>query len=80
MEQTISRTTCLVGGGEMGQLIRSKDWSNTSLGDPEDWSLTLQTTVNILLNSMSPMFLFWGDDIMMPIVQVWVMAGNTREP
>jgi PAS domain S-box-containing protein len=64
MEQTISRTACLVGGGEMGQLIRSKDWSNTSLGDPEDWSLTLQTTVNILLNSMSPMFLFWGDDLL----------------
>jgi hypothetical protein len=24
----------LAGGGEMGELIRAKDWSKTSLGDP----------------------------------------------
>ena len=27
----------LPGGGEMGKLIRSKDWSKTPLGSPDTW-------------------------------------------
>ncbi|MBK0379431.1 PAS domain-containing sensor histidine kinase [Mucilaginibacter segetis] len=50
----------LEGGGEMGQLTRSFDWSSTVLGDPSNWSQSLLTTVNIILNSRFPMFLWWG--------------------
>ncbi|MEP6616357.1 MAG: ATP-binding protein [Ginsengibacter sp.] len=52
----------LQGGGEMGELIRSFDWSKTPLGPPETWPQSLRTTVSILLNSKFPMFLFWGED------------------
>jgi hypothetical protein len=31
----------LSGGGELGQLIRAKDWSSTPLGSPETWPETL---------------------------------------
>lgn len=48
-------------GGEMGKLMREKDWSLTPLGSPEGWPQSLRTTVNIMLNSPFPMFLFWGD-------------------
>jgi PAS domain S-box-containing protein len=50
-------------GGEMGRLMREKDWSLTPLGKPEGWPQSLRTTLNILLNSPFPMFLFWGDTL-----------------
>ncbi len=53
----------LAGGGEMGLLTRSKDWSNTQVGDPDHWPQSLRTTVSILLNSKFPMFLFWGPEL-----------------
>ena len=53
----------LQGGGKMGELFRATDWSTTSLGHPESWPQSLRTTVGILLNSKSPMFLWWSDEL-----------------
>lgn len=50
-------------GGEMGKLMREKDWSMTPLGPPEEWPQSLRTTLNILLNCPFPMFLFWGENL-----------------
>jgi PAS domain S-box-containing protein len=52
----------LSGGGEMGKLMRSKDWSLTPLGSPETWPQCLQISISILLNSQFPMFVWWGED------------------
>ncbi len=43
--------------------IRAFDWSKTSVGDPGNWHLSLHTTLNLLLNSAFPMYLFWGEDL-----------------
>lgn len=51
------------GGGQMGALIRSMDWSKTSVGEISSWPQSLKTTVNMLLNSKFPMFLWWGPDL-----------------
>lgn len=51
------------GGGEMGNLTRSYNWYDTSLGDPKLWPQSLKTTISIILNSKFPMFLFWGEDL-----------------
>jgi hypothetical protein len=56
----VSSTDFLVGGGEMGELIRSHDWSGTSLGPSETWPQSLRTCVSILLNSKHQMFMAWG--------------------
>lgn len=53
----------LEGGGEMGKLIRTKDWSKTAVGNPGNWPQSLRTTLSILLNSKFPMFLFWGPEL-----------------
>ena len=53
----------LRGGGEMGALTRAFDWSETSLGPPENWPLSMRTTLGILLHSSFPMFLFWGKEL-----------------
>ena len=50
----------LTGGGEIGALMRAKDWSATPLGPVEAWPQSLRTAVSILLNSRYPMFIFWG--------------------
>ena len=53
----------LRGGGEMGELIRSFNWSETSLGSPDTWPQSLKIAISIILNSRFPMFLFWGPDL-----------------
>jgi PAS domain S-box-containing protein len=52
----------LVGGGVMGELIRSKDWSATPLGPIEDWPQSLRTTVSLCLASNFPIDLIWGPE------------------
>lgn len=52
----------LSGGGEMGERTRAKDWSATPVGAAENWPQSLRTTVGIILNSKSPIVLFWGPD------------------
>jgi len=49
-------------GGEMGLLIRNKDWSKTAIGSPDTWPQSLRTSVSILLNSRFPMFIWWGPE------------------
>jgi len=47
----------------MAELTRAFDWSKTPVGPVEGWSDTLVTTVNLLLASRHPMFLWWGPDL-----------------
>jgi signal transduction histidine kinase/CheY-like chemotaxis protein len=53
----------LTGGGEMGELLRSMDWSGTSLGPLEQWPQSLRSAVSILLPSRAQICLFWGPDL-----------------
>lgn len=50
----------LVGGGEMGKLIRSMDWSQTPLGPIASWPQSLRTTVSLCLASNFPISIAWG--------------------
>ena len=50
----------LAGGGEMGSLIRSLDWSSTSLGPVAGWPQSLRTTISICLASDLPICVIWG--------------------
>ena len=53
----------LVGGGEMGALIRAKDWSKTPLGPIDTWPQSLRSAVSILLPSKAQIVLFWGPEL-----------------
>ena len=53
----------LQGGGEMGQLMRTLDWSKTSLGPAGYWPQSLRTTLSIMLTAKLPMGLWWGEDL-----------------
>lgn len=62
-EAAAAAVDCLVGGGEMGRLMRSHDWSKTPLGPPEHWPQSLRTAVSICLNSQFPIILWWGPQL-----------------
>ncbi len=51
------------GGGEMGVLMRSLDWSQTPLGSVSQWPQSLKTCVRIMLTSRQPMFVWWGEEL-----------------
>jgi len=50
----------LIGGGEMAQLIKAKDWSSTPLGPIARWPQSLRTTMSLVQASSSPISLAWG--------------------
>nr|WP_314543472.1 ATP-binding protein [uncultured Massilia sp.] len=52
----------LAGGGEMGALIRTMDWSTTPLGPPATWPQSLRTSVSLCLSSTFPILIAWGPD------------------
>ncbi|HEU4537841.1 MAG TPA: HAMP domain-containing sensor histidine kinase, partial [Polyangiaceae bacterium] len=52
----------LAGGGAMGELIRSLDWSQTPLGPVEAWPQSLRTTVSLCLSSTFPILIAWGPE------------------
>ncbi|MGZ3944216.1 MAG: PAS domain-containing protein [Mucilaginibacter sp.] len=54
--------TFLQGGGEMGKLIRSTDWSKTPIGSPDTWPEALRTSVSLMLNNLFPMYIAWGSE------------------
>lgn len=52
----------LAGGGEMGKLIRSMDWSKTPLGPIDSWPQSLRTSVSLCLSSTFPILIAWGPE------------------
>ncbi len=66
MTQEISSSATadfLAGGGEMGERIRAKDWSQTPLGPVERWPQSLKTIVRIMLTSRQPVWIGWGPEL-----------------
>ncbi|OYQ45493.1 hypothetical protein CHU92_01980 [Flavobacterium cyanobacteriorum] len=49
--------------GQLGELIRNYNWSATPLGPISQWSQSLKTTVNLMLNSANPIWIGWGTDV-----------------
>ena len=57
---TTTKLDFLSGGGKMGELIRSKDWSKTALGSPDTWPQSLRTTISLCIASNFPIAIVWG--------------------
>jgi PAS domain S-box-containing protein len=81
MASTSAEAAVLSGGGEMGALMRAKDWSATPLGPVEGWPQSLRTAVSILLDSRFGMYIAWGPRY----VQIYndgyrPILGSTKHP
>lgn len=57
----------IIGGGEMGDMIRRKDWSKTTLGGIQAWPEHLRVSLNIALNTLIPACIWWGKDAILTL-------------
>lgn len=57
-----SANDCLSGGGQMGALMRSMEWSHTVFGPVEAWPQSLRTALSIMLDSVFGMVVAWGPE------------------
>lgn len=48
--------------GTLSQLVRTHDWTYTPLGPVEEWPQPLATLVEVILCSVHPMFVVWGQE------------------
>ena len=53
----------LTGGGDMAAMIRTYDWSSSSLGPIEHWPQSLRSIVSLMLASEFAMCLAWGPEL-----------------
>ncbi|NJL66944.1 MAG: hypothetical protein HC894_09345 [Microcoleus sp. SM1_3_4] len=81
MEREVSvAEDIFAGGGEMGGLVRSRDWSQTPLGAVENWPSSLKTAVRQILTSPYPMFLWWGEHLTNFYNDAAITALGKRHP
>jgi signal transduction histidine kinase/CheY-like chemotaxis protein len=67
-------------GGEMGELMRSIDWSRTAVGPVSGWSEALRTTVGLLLRNRFPMLLWWGPQFIQFYNDAYVPIPGAKHP
>ncbi|MVN21406.1 PAS domain S-box protein [Mucilaginibacter arboris] len=70
----------LQGGGKMGELIRSTNWSRTSLGGPAAWPDSLKSALSICLNSGFPIAIYWGEDFTLIYNDAWSVIPGNKHP
>ncbi|GGR39115.1 ATP-binding protein [Deinococcus ruber] len=51
------------GGGEMGAMMRTFDWTTTPLGPSQTWPPELRTLIRLMLAAQQPMFIGWSRDL-----------------
>ncbi|HLO47661.1 MAG TPA: hypothetical protein VK211_04505, partial [Kamptonema sp.] len=68
------------GGGEMGALMRSHDWSTTPLGAVTEWPQSLRTALSICLNSRFPMVIWWGPQLVLLYNDAWRPVLGNKHP
>lgn len=70
----------LAGGGETGALMRSRDWSSTPFGAPDDWPQSLQSAVSICLGTKYPIAVYWGPELALIYNDAWSDIPGEKHP
>ncbi|MEG5035990.1 ATP-binding protein [Microcoleus sp. AT3-D2] len=68
------------GNSEMAMLMRSHDWSLSTLGAVETWSQSLKTAIRIILGSRYPMFVWWGQQMTKFYNDAYIPILGKRHP
>ena len=72
--------TCLVGGGDMGALIRAHDWAATPFGALAVWPQALRSAVQLCLNTPIVSAVHWGPDLRILYNDAYAPALAERHP
>ena len=70
----------LEGGGEVAEIIASRDWSSSPLGPVDGWSKTLTGTIALILQSPVPIVTLWGIDGVMLYNDAYSVFAGGRHP
>jgi PAS domain S-box-containing protein len=70
----------LQGGGQLGELIRSKNWSATALNAPDLWPESLRSAVAIALSSGFPIAIYWGEAFTLLYNDAWSSIPGEKHP
>ncbi|WNC09330.1 ATP-binding protein [Pseudomonas coleopterorum] len=70
----------MIGGGEMGDLVRDTDWSSTALGDYRSWPASLRTALSLVLNTKGIAALYWGPQQWLLYNDAYGLALGDRHP
>ena len=70
----------LAGGGEMGERMRSLDWSSTPLGPVDTWPQSLRSPVSMLLPSKAQIVLFWGPEFVVLYNDAYRQVFGAKHP
>ncbi len=73
-------TGFMAGGGEMGTLMRSMDWSQTSFGPVSGWSQSLRSAVSICLTTRFPVVLYYGPERALIYNDAWRPVVGDKHP
>jgi PAS domain S-box-containing protein len=68
------------GGGNMGALIRARDWSASPLGAPDNWPQSLRSAVQICLSTPIVGAVHWGPDLRILYNDAYAPALAERHP
>jgi signal transduction histidine kinase/CheY-like chemotaxis protein len=64
----------------MATLIRGHDWSHSTLGPPASWPRALRSAVSMMLDSVAPMWLGWGDALGMVYNEPYASILGNKHP
>ncbi|HSF10106.1 MAG TPA: ATP-binding protein, partial [Nitrospirales bacterium] len=64
----------------MAETIRNKNWLETPLGDMAGWPSQLKTSVQIVLDSKYPMFVWWGNHLINIYNDAYIPILGNRHP
>lgn len=70
----------LIDDGEMEALVRSHDWSTSSIGAIADWSAVLKTTVKMVLTNSLPMCILWGEEMIQIYNDAYLPIVGAQHP
>lgn len=70
----------MISGGQIGQLVREKDWSTTPLGAYSSWPQSLRSSLSLVLNSKYIAALYWGPQQWLLYNDAYSEALGDRHP
>ncbi|HEX2078055.1 MAG TPA: PAS domain-containing protein [Longimicrobium sp.] len=68
------------GGGELGALIRGKEWGSTPLGPVAEWPQSLRTAVSVALYTDFPSIVLWGPELVQIYNDSYRMLMGAKHP
>ena len=80
MTAAASSLPFLRGGGRLGELIAAFDWSGTALGPIAAWPPHVQTATALMLRSVVPIVMLWGEPGVMIYNDAYSLFAGGRHP